>query len=179
MERNSDDLAGAGSTGMGNAGTSGYAGGSASGTTGSSMGSDLSDTASSTMDNVADRARDVAGTAKDKLADVGSTVRDKAGSAKNSLADALESGAEKLRQRAQSGQLSGATGAGSVAVSDNRVGQMADRLAGGMQASADWLRDADLDNLRSGVERQVREHPGRTLLVAVGLGYLIGKAFRK
>jgi hypothetical protein len=48
-----------------------------------------------------------------------------------------------------------------------------------MQATADWLRDADLDNLRSGLERQVKEHPGRTLLLAVGLGYLVGKAFRK
>jgi len=25
----------------------------------------------------------------------------------------------------------------------------------------------------------VKEHPGRTLLIAVGLGYLIGKAVRK
>jgi len=48
-----------------------------------------------------------------------------------------------------------------------------------MQATADWLRDADLDSLRTGVERQVKEHPGRTLLFAVGLGYLLGKAFRK
>jgi len=28
------------------------------------------------------------------------------------------------------------------------------------------------------MEREVKEHPGRTLLIAVGLGYLIGKAFR-
>ena len=53
------------------------------------------------------------------------------------------------------------------------------QLAGGLQASADWLRDADLDGLKSGVERQVKEHPGRSLAVAVGLGYLLGKAFRK
>jgi len=59
------------------------------------------------------------------------------------------------------------------------VSQVADRVAGGMQATADWLRDADLDSMRVGVERQVKEHPGRTLLIAVGLGYLLGKAFRK
>ena len=28
------------------------------------------------------------------------------------------------------------------------------------------------------LEKQVKEHPGRTLLIAAGLGYLIGKAFR-
>ena len=53
------------------------------------------------------------------------------------------------------------------------------QLAGGMQASADWLREADLDGLKSGIERQVKEHPARSLAVAVGLGYLLGKAFRK
>jgi hypothetical protein len=59
------------------------------------------------------------------------------------------------------------------------MAQVSGRVAGGMQATADWLRDADLDSLRSGVERQVKEHPGRTLLIAVGVGYLLGKALRK
>jgi hypothetical protein len=48
-----------------------------------------------------------------------------------------------------------------------------------MQSSADWIRDADLDKLKSGVEKQVKEHPARSLLVALGAGYLIGKAFRR
>jgi hypothetical protein len=61
----------------------------------------------------------------------------------------------------------------------SRVSEATNQLAGGLQASADWLRDADLDGLKSGVERQVKEHPGRTLAVAVGLGYLLGKAFKK
>ena len=52
-------------------------------------------------------------------------------------------------------------------------------FAGGLQATADWVRDANLDDMRSSVERQVKEHPGRTLLIAVGLGYLLGKALRK
>jgi hypothetical protein len=40
------------------------------------------------------------------------------------------------------------------------------------------LRDADIESLKAGLERQVKEHPGRTLLIAAGLGYLIGRAFR-
>jgi hypothetical protein len=128
---------------------------------------------------LSDRARDLAGNAKDKLSDVGSGMREGAGSAKNKLADALESGADKLRQRGSSGQLSGSTGSANVTVSADGVGQVTDRVAGGMQATADWLRDADLDGMRVGIERQVKEHPGRTLLFAVGVGYLLGKAFRK
>jgi hypothetical protein len=59
------------------------------------------------------------------------------------------------------------------------VAQVSDKVAGGMQATADWLREADLDGLKTGIENQVKEHPGRTLLIAAGLGYLIGRAFRK
>jgi len=131
-----------------------------------------------------DRARDFAGTAQEKLADVGSTVRERAATMKDSLADALESGADKLRQRLQNtqssgGQLAGATSAGAVTTTDGgKLTVAGERVAGGMQATADWIRDADLDSLKTGVERQVKEHPGRTLLIAVGLGYLLGKAFR-
>jgi ElaB/YqjD/DUF883 family membrane-anchored ribosome-binding protein len=129
---------------------------------------------------LADRASSAMSSAKDRLADVGSTVRDRASSAKDSLADALESGAEKLRQRAGGDGMSGAgANGGSIAVTDDRMAQVSTKVAGGMEATADWLRDADLDSLKAGVERQVKEHPGRTLLIAVGLGYLLGKALRK
>jgi hypothetical protein len=129
---------------------------------------------------LADRAKGAAGDAKDRLSDVGSTVRDRAGQAKNTLADALEAGAERLRNRG--GQpLAGSTGYGDASVTSEggRVTEIGERVAGGLQSSADWLREADIDGLRQGVEKQVRENPGRTLLIAVGLGYLLGKAFRR
>jgi ElaB/YqjD/DUF883 family membrane-anchored ribosome-binding protein len=129
----------------------------------------------------ADRALDIAGTAQEKLADVGSTVRDRAANLKDSLANALDSGADRLRNRgASSGQIASATNAGAVAVdTSDRGAAVTTRVAGGMEATAGWLRETDFDTLKTGIERQVKEHPGRTLLVAVGLGYLIGKAVRK
>jgi hypothetical protein len=48
-----------------------------------------------------------------------------------------------------------------------------------MKSSADWIRDADLDKLKDGVAKQVKEHPARTLLVALGAGFLLGKALRR
>jgi ElaB/YqjD/DUF883 family membrane-anchored ribosome-binding protein len=131
-----------------------------------------------------DRARDIAGTAQEKLSDVGSSVRERAGALKDSLADALTSGADRLRHRgasaAPNAQFAGATGEASVAVgSDSRVTQVTTKVATGMDATADWLRDADLAGLRTSIETQVKEHPGRTLLIAAGLGYLLGKALRK
>jgi hypothetical protein len=117
----------------------------------------------------------------------GAAFREKASDFKANIADKLEAGAEALRQRAQGsqgqqqGQYAGATGGNGetgVAVSDRFAG-VAGGLASGMQSTADWLREADLDNLRDGIETQVKEHPGRTLLIALGLGYVLGKAFRK
>jgi len=168
-------------SGAGN--TSGF--GDAGNTTGSTSYSGTStgsstDSQSDRASSVSDRAKNMAGTAKEKLADVGSTARERAGTLKNSLADALETGAEKLRQRGTDGSLAGASGTGSVALeSDGRMSDVTSRVATGMQSSADWLRDADLDGLKTGIERQVKEHPGRTLLIAVGIGYLLGKALRK
>jgi hypothetical protein len=128
---------------------------------------------------LADRARNIAGSTQDKLADAGSSVRERTGHLKDSLADALESGATKLRQRGTRGELAGSTASGSAAVeSDGRLAGASANVAGGMQATASWLRDADIDGLKTGIEAQVREHPARTLLIAIGLGYLVGKAFR-
>jgi len=177
-----------GSQGSPSSGSYGAGAPNVSGSTGSTGSSSTDDASFSrnTMGesgNLADRAKDMASTAGDKLASAGSTVREKAGTWKNSLADALESGAEKLRtQGAGGGQYAGAsaTGGSSAMVSDgSRTQGATNQIAGGLQASADWLRDADLDSMKSGIERQVKEHPGRTLAIAVGVGYLLGKAIRK
>ena len=131
------------------------------------------------LSDVAERAKSAAGSAGDKLSEVGSSVRDKAGTFKDSLADALQSGAERLRQQGAQGSGMAADGSTSLVAEDNRIAQTSNQIAGGMQGAAEWLRDADLDGLKTGLEKQVKEHPGRTLAVAVGIGYLLGKAFRK
>jgi hypothetical protein len=149
-----------------NSGTSGMGASSTTGPTEQSAG-------------LADRASGALGSARERLADVGSSARDKVSGAKDSLANALESGAEKLRARSGDGMSAAGAAGGSVAVSDDRMAQVTSRVAGGMDGAAEWLRDADLDGLKASVEQQVKEHPGRTLLIAVGLGYLLGKALRK
>jgi hypothetical protein len=128
---------------------------------------------------LADRARGAMSSAGEKLSGVGSSLRERAGGAKDGLANALEAGAERLRARGDGAAASALADGGSVAVADDRLGQVTTRVAGGMEGAADWLRDADLDGLKASVEQQVKEHPGRTLLIAVGLGYLLGKALRK
>jgi hypothetical protein len=93
------------------------------------------------------------------------------------LADGLEAGAEALRQRRTS--TSGSEGSALAIRNDPSIVAVTDSLASGMQSSAEWLRDADLEKLKQGVQKQVKEHPGRSLLVALGAGFLIGKALRR
>lgn len=113
-----------------------------------------------------------------EIKSVASSVKDKAAAIPSMLADGLQAGAEALRQRrAPAGN---APPGSSVAVAeDSTIAAVTDTLATGMQSSADWLRDADIDKLKQGVEKQVKEHPARSLLVALGAGYLIGKILRR
>ena len=114
---------------------------------------------------------------RNRVKGVASSVKEKASGLPAMLADGLQAGAEALRQRRASAETSAGS---SVAISnDPTIAAVTDTLASGMQSSADWLRDADIDKLKEGVEKQVKEHPARTLLVALGAGYLIGKAFRR
>lgn len=111
-------------------------------------------------------------------------VRDK-------LADVLTSSAERLRERGtkageanpdtSAATFAGVTGGGTVSVETDTGGaaHVTERVAGGMDAAANWLREADIDGLKQGIERQVKEHPARTLLIAAGVGYLLGRAFRR
>jgi hypothetical protein len=106
-----------------------------------------------------------------------SSVKGKAAAIPSMLADGLEAGAEALRQRRAS--ASSADGSAVAITNDPSISAVTDTLATGMQSSAEWLRDADLEKLKQGVEKQVKEHPARSLLVALGAGYLIGKALRR
>jgi hypothetical protein len=113
-----------------------------------------------------------------RVKSVASSVKDKASGIPAMLADGLQAGAEALRQRRPSTETS-PSGSSVAITSDPTIAAVTDTLASGMQSSADWLRDADLDKLKEGVEKQVKEHPARSLLVALGAGYLIGKALRR
>lgn len=92
------------------------------------------------------------------------------------IADGLQAGAEALRQR----RAGTATGSSVTAlVNDPAIAAVSDSLATGMQSGAEWLRDADMDKLKEGVEKQVKEHPARSLFVALGAGFLLGKILRR
>lgn len=114
------------------------------------------------------------GSVQGRVKGVAASIRKQASTIPALLADGLEAGAEALRQPKP------AAPGTAVAVADNSsITVVTDSLATGMQSSAEWLRDADLEKIKDGVEKQVKEHPARALLVALGAGYLLGKVFRR
>ena len=123
-----------------------------------------------------DQAREKASELRGRAGELASNVGEKAGQLKGTLADKLEAGANRLR--GQQGLGDGTT-AGAYGGTQQSGSKVSNRVAGGMQATADWLRTAEVDDLRTGIERQARDNPGRTLLIALGVGYLLGKAFRR
>jgi hypothetical protein len=112
------------------------------------------------------------------------------GAASNGLGDANEfsGSATPSRDTASTADAGSTTTAGYSGLDDvsttgstgvkAKVGVARDKVMEGMGAAKEWVKEKDIDAIKTGIEAQVKEHPGRTLLIAVGLGYLIGRAFR-
>lgn len=88
-----------------------------------------------------------------------------------SLADRLEEAAARIADLADEQQkaalpLGGAAGTAVLST------------ASWLDHAADYLRTADLATIRTDVELQVRERPLRTLLIAAGTGWVLGKIMR-
>lgn len=110
----------------------------------------------------------------DKTRETPETMRERAAQLKTQLADKLETGATRLRKRSSNtGKLDDA-----IATTKEKVADAGDRVASGMEKSAEWLRSANMTSFQQGLERQVKENPGRTLLIAGAIGYLLGRAFK-
>ena len=192
MERNtSDDIGSSGASGLGAGSDSLSVTGEGSGqnpVTGaydSSSGSGSSTAAGGdTSQSRLGAAQEKLGQAKDAATEKLGQAREKATALKATLADKLEAGASTLRERAQPGggtaQLAGAgvgaNGSTGGLLENEQVQRLAGPAADAMERTADFLRNGDV---RVALEEQVRTNPGRTLLIALGLGYVLGKTLRR
>jgi hypothetical protein len=106
-------------------------------------------------------------------------VREKAADLKATLADKLEAGADTLRYRTRDGaEYVAARSADIGAAATQRIGHYSDSVASGMDRTAGWLRRGDLGDVGDIIVQQVQEHPTRTLLITLGVGYLIGRMLK-
>ncbi|MEP6692427.1 MAG: hypothetical protein ABJD07_14800 [Gemmatimonadaceae bacterium] len=107
-----------------------------------------------------------------------------AGELKLSIADQLERGADALRTRMSAGGADAfadgivTTGDGAEATRKT-IDRAGTAVAARMERTADWIRDADVDQIRTKVERKVKANPLPALLVAAGIGFLLAAVIRK
>jgi hypothetical protein len=195
MERNSsDDIGSSGASNLGagtdslsvtgqGSGQNAIDGAYGSSDTGTGAGEGMN---SGTTDSSTSRlgmAQEKLGQAKEMASERLGQAREKATALKGTLADKLEAGATSLREKSQAGggtaQLAGAgvgaTG-GAGLLENEQLQRFAGPAADAMERTADFLRNGDV---KDALEEQVRTNPGRTLLIALGIGYVLGKALRR
>jgi len=125
--------------------------------------SDLSDTIS----DAKDRAAGLASKLKEKASQVTSTVADTVGRQRDNVAGGLDRAASTLHEKA--GSLPGGQKAANVANS----------LADGMASTASYLREHDLKDVGDSMAGVYRKYPVQSLLSAVAIGFLVGRAILK
>jgi ElaB/YqjD/DUF883 family membrane-anchored ribosome-binding protein len=60
-----------------------------------------------------------------------------------------------------------------------KVTNLAHSAADKLSATADYVREHDLDSMMSDVESFVKKNPGPAILTAALLGFLVGRTFRR
>ena len=99
------------------------------------------------------------------------TVRGVTGNAQATLADTLDAGASALRDRLGTPHNDSGIRA--------RLGAAGGAVASRLESGALWLRENDVTDLRALLGHQLENHPGRTALIALGIGVLIGRASKR
>lgn len=127
----------------------------------------MGDTLSDTAQNVKEKVADAASTAKRKASDAGRQATDKIDEKRGPAADALESAASAIHEKAE--DLPGGETVRSVAHS----------AAEKLESTAGYIREHDVRGMVSDLEEVVKRNPGPSLLIAVAIGFLIGRAFRE
>lgn len=125
------------------------------------------DTLTDTAQNVTEKVTDAASTAKQKVSETARQATDKVDEKRGPAADALESAASAIHAKAE--DLPGGETVRSVAHS----------AAEKLESTAGYIREHDVRSMMSDVEEVVKRNPGPSLLVAVAVGFLIGRAFRE
>ena len=67
----------------------------------------------------------------------------------------------------------------SVAGNNPNAAQYGDQAASWLNRSADYIDDLNPGQIRTDVQKQVRDNPGRSLLIAAAAGLILGAVIRR
>jgi ElaB/YqjD/DUF883 family membrane-anchored ribosome-binding protein len=112
-----------------------------------------------------EKLSDTAGQVKDKISDLGRATADKIDENRDAAASGLQHAASALHENAES--LPGG----------EKVSSVAHATAETLSSTADYVRDHDVNRMMADIETLVKNNPGRSLLAAGVIGFLVGRAF--
>jgi hypothetical protein len=128
------------------------------------------DKAENAIDQAADKAKQITSDAKDAARDaqhkaeaVASDVNARADETMTAAGQKMEDLAQTVREKAPEGSL----------------GEVAYTAANKLEESGRYLQEADLESIRTDLERVIRQRPIESLLVGFGIGYLLARATRR
>jgi ElaB/YqjD/DUF883 family membrane-anchored ribosome-binding protein len=87
---------------------------------------------------------------------------------KTTISEKLHGAAQALREKSQS--FSG---------NNQEVAQYGNQAAEWLNRSANYIEEINPQQLKSDIGNQVRQNPGRSLLVAAGIGLVVGALLRR
>jgi vacuolar-type H+-ATPase subunit H len=119
---------------------------------------------SEVVDDARHKASEIVDTAKQKTAEASATAADKVDEAMTATGTQMHTLAQTVREKAPV---------------EGKVGEVASTAADALDRGGRYLQDADLQVVRSDLERAIREHPVEALLVGLGVGYLLARATRR
>lgn len=125
----------------------------------------LTDQASDTVQRTREAINDATEKAKDRAKEMARTAVDKIDEQRSTVGDALHSASETLHTNAE--RLPG-----------ERMTGMAHAAADKLDTAADYVQEHDMSEMANDVIGVVKRYPAQSLAIAVGLGFLIGRAFR-
>lgn len=128
---------------------------------------DVTDTFRDAGQDLKEKVTDAATTTNQKVVNAGRQASDKIDEKRGPAADTLHSAASTIHEKAE--DLPGG----------ETVKNVAHSAAEKLDVTAGYIRKHDVRAMLSDVEDIVKRNPGPSLLIAVAIGFLIGRAFRE
>jgi len=118
-------------------------------------------------EQVNERLSDAIGDAKNRTSELGRTLAEKVEETRDAAAGAVHSASESLHAKAEN--LPGG----------RPIADMAHSAADRLDSAAGYLAEHDTKELLGDVGSLVKQHPGKSLLVAVVVGFFLGRTFAR
>jgi ElaB/YqjD/DUF883 family membrane-anchored ribosome-binding protein len=124
----------------------------------------VGDKVAQAADDARARTSEAIDTARQKTADVTANASDKATDVMSTAGDKMTTLAQTVRDRAPV---------------EGRAGEVATNAAETLERSGRYLQEADPQMVRMDLERLIRQHPIESMLVGLGVGYLLARTMRR